>query len=139
MFYGCTLLEVAPSLPSTTLANYCYDSMFARCTSLTQAPKLPATTLTDSCYNYMFELTSLTQAPELPASTLIKYCYQGMFRSCKKLKYVKCLATNITATDCVAYWLDRVAKPGDFYAPASTDWTYGENGIPYGWTRHDIT
>ena len=139
MFYGCTLLEVAPSLPSTTLANYCYDSMFARCTSLTQAPKLPATKLTNSCYNYMFELTSLTQAPELPASTLIKYCYQGMFRSCKKLNYVKCLATNITATDCVAYWLDSVAKPGDFYAPASTNWTYGEQGIPWGWTRHDIT
>ena len=139
MFYGCTLLEVAPSLPSTTLANYCYDSMFARCTSLTQAPKLPATTLTDSCYNYMFELTSLTQAPELPASTLIKYCYNGMFRGCKKLNYVKCLATNITATDCVAYWLENVAKPGDFYAPASTNWTFGVSGIPRGWTRHDIT
>ena len=140
MFYGCTLLEVAPSLPSTTLANYCYDSMFARCTSLTQAPKLPATVLTDSCYNYMFELcTSLTQAPELPASTLIKYCYNGMFRTCKKLNYVKCFATDISATDCVAYWLESVAKPGDFYAPASTNWTYGESGIPRGWTRHDIT
>ena len=140
MFYGCTLLEVAPSLPSTTLANYCYDYMFRGCTSLTQAPKLPATTLTNSCYNYMFDLcTSLTQAPELPASTLIKYCYNGMFRSCKKLNYVKCLATNITATDCVEYWLENVAKPGDFYTPASTDWTFGASGIPYGWTRHDIT
>ena len=140
MFYGCTLLEVTPSLPSTTLANYCYDYMFARCTSLVQAPKLPATTLTNSCYNYMFELcTSLTQAPELPATTLAKYCYNGMFRGCTKLNYVKCLATDTSATDCVAFWLEGVTTTGDFYAPVATNWTFGTSGIPYGWTRHDIT
>ena len=140
MFYGCTLLEVAPSLPSTTLANYCYDSMFSRCASLTQAPNLPATTLTNSCYSYMFELCkSLTQAPELPASTLIKYCYIGMFWGCSKLNYVKCLATSISAEHCTDSWLYEVSTTGDFYTPASTNWTSGANGIPTIWTRHNIT
>ena len=47
-------LTTAPELPATTLANFCYASMFQDCTSLTQAPALPATTLADNCYYYMF-------------------------------------------------------------------------------------
>ena len=140
MFEGCTSLTQAPELPSTTLALYCYNSMFYGCTSLTQAPELPATTLTNCCYQYMFlGCASLTKAPELPATILTRYCYNGMFRGCTKLNYVKCLATNIDVTGCVMYWLSGVATTGDFYAPASTNWTTGENGIPQGWTRHDIT
>ena len=54
MFYGCTSLTIAPSLPATTLGTYCYSNMFQGCTSLTIAPELPATTLANSCYRYMF-------------------------------------------------------------------------------------
>ena len=35
MFYGCTSLTTAPSLPATKLAHYCYNQMFYGCTSLT--------------------------------------------------------------------------------------------------------
>ena len=35
-------------LPATTLADYCYNSMFSGCRSLTTAPELPATTLANS-------------------------------------------------------------------------------------------
>ena len=87
MFYGCTSLTAAPSLPATTMAIYCYASMFRGCTSLTAAPSLPATTLANSCYYYMFYgCTSLTAAPSLPATTLANYCYASMFRDCKKIK-----------------------------------------------------
>ena len=73
-------------LPSTTLSNYCYCSMFQDCTSLTTAPELIATTLTQNCYDYMFKnCTSLVQAPELPATTLANYCYEGMFNGCSSL------------------------------------------------------
>ena len=34
MFSGCTSLTVAPELPATTLADYCYNGMFSGCTSL---------------------------------------------------------------------------------------------------------
>ena len=37
-----------------TMANYCYSSMFYGCTSLTTAPSLPATTLANRCYLSMF-------------------------------------------------------------------------------------
>ena len=140
MFYNCTNLKQAPELPATTLANRCYNAMFYGCTSLTQAPELPATTLTDSCYIFMFYgCSNLTQAPELPAATLADSCYYSMFQYCKKLNYVKCLAIDTSATDCTKNWLSNVASTGDFYTPASTNWTTDENGIPSGWTRHDIT
>ena len=166
MFKGCTSLTQAPELPATTLTSCCYNIMFSGCTSLVQAPELPATTLVESCYRYMFNgCTSLTQAPELPAITLANYCYSNMFKGCTsltrapelpattlkivcysnmfngcvKLNYVKCLATDISAANCTASWLEGVATTGDFYAPVTTRWTTNSySGIPTGWTRHNI-
>ena len=58
---------------------------------------LPATTLTEGCYDNMFSgCSGIEKAPELPAPTLVKDCYQEMFAGCSKLKYVKCLATDIS-------------------------------------------
>ena len=61
-----------------------------------------------------------------------------MFYGCTKLNYVKCLATNISAPDCTARWLSNVASAGDFYTHATINWMPGTDGIPRGWTRHDI-
>ena len=86
MFSGCTSLTTAPELPATTSLPGCYESMFYDCTSLTTAPELPATTLSTRCYYYMFfGCTSLTTAPELPATTLAYYCYFYMFSGCTSL------------------------------------------------------
>lgn len=86
MFYGCTSLTTAPELSATTLANYCYDGMFSRCTSLTTAPELPSTTLASGCYDAMFQgCTALTTAPELNATTLANSCYSFMFDGCTNL------------------------------------------------------
>lgn len=101
MFQYCTNLTAAPELPATTLADGCYVFMFWYCRNLTTAPELPATTLVDSCYNGMFrDCTSLITAPELSATTLASYCYHTMFFGCTNLNYIKCLATDISATDC---------------------------------------
>lgn len=77
------------------MADRCYYSMFYGCTSLTAAPSLPATTLAGYCYYYMFYgCTSLTAAPSLPATTLADYCYASMFRYCTKIK----LSTTASGT-----------------------------------------
>ena len=167
MFYGCTSLTTAPALPATKLADNCYEYMFQGCTSLKTAPALPATTLADSCYSYMFYgctslttapsalpstsvwhncynsmfrgCTSLTTAPELPATTSLgRYCYQAMFMGCTSLNYIKCLATDISATDCTSYWVSGVASTGTFVKnPDMTSWPTGVSGIPTGWTVQD--
>ena len=67
--------------------TYCFRNLFYQCSSLTSAPSLPATTLTSGCYYYMFrECTNLETLPELPATTLTNYCYYNMFRDCSKIK-----------------------------------------------------
>ena len=76
--------------------------MFSGCTSLTTAPELPINSLAPTCYNYMFAgCTSLTQAPELPATELQSFCYASMFAGCISLNYIKMLATDITAENCL--------------------------------------
>lgn len=125
-------------LPATTLVDYCYGIMFKGCTSLTSAPSLPATTLTYICYSNMFNgCTALTTAPVLPATTLADSCYLEMFYGCMALTEVTCLATDISATDCVNSWLNDVAASGTLYkAPAMTGWVEGTN-YPSGWTLTD--
>lgn len=161
MFFGCTNLTTAPELPATTLAGSCYGSMFYGCTALTAAPELPATTLADSCYRNMFYGTNLTVAPELPATTLVKscyscmfwnctnlttapelpattlkdFCYGSMFKGCTKLNYIKMLATDISAKNCLYNWVNGVTSTGTFVKnPAMTTLSTGASGIPSGWT-----
>ena len=164
MFGGCTALTTAPVLPATTLAQYCCQYMFNGCTSLTTAPALPATTLAWGCYRYMFSgcsnltttpatlpattlvnycyeqmfstCSSLTTAPELPATTLVDYCYDFMFNKCSHLNKVTTYANNISARNCIEYWLNGVAATGDFYNMGGATYTSGTSGIPNGWTVH---
>ena len=136
MFSRCTGLTSAPELPATTLATYCYDSMFQGCTSITSAPELPATKLANYCYNSMFYgCTNLVNAPVLPAKTLKSGCYRYMFYGCRSLNYIKCLATDISASNCLSNWVNGVASSGTFVKDANmTSWTTGTSGIPTGWT-----
>ena len=139
LFSGCTGLTSAENLilPATTLADSCYSYMFYNCSSLTAAPQLPATTLADWCYGDMFHgCTSLRTAPELPAATLVDYCYMFMFQGCTSLNYIKCLATDISASDCTVYWVFDVSPTGTFVKAASMNgWIRDDSdGIPNGWT-----
>ncbi len=149
-------------MPATTLSTYCYRATFANCPLLTTPPELPATTLSEGCYWYMFDNdTALTVAPDLPSTTLAVGCYVGMFHSCRGLttapdlyaetlpvsaytgmfddcihiNYIKCLATNISASYSTINWVRSVAASGTFVKNGSmSDWTIGINGIPTNWT-----
>ena len=139
MFFGCTSLTTTPELPATILSKECYNTMFCNCTSLTTAPILSATTLQGSCYFNMFQgCTSLTTAPELLATTLVSQCYMQMFLGCSNLNYIKCIATDISASNCTRYWVNDVSSNGTFVKTAGmNDWGSGNNGIPENWTVED--
>ena len=140
MYYNCYNLKEIPEFHVTTLGERCFDTMFYQCTSLTKAPKLPVIQLRVECYSNMFRgCTSLAEAPELPATTLTQQCYQYMFNGCTNLNYIKCLATDISATDCTTNWVNSVASTGTFVkADGMNDWTIDSvNGIPIGWTLHN--
>lgn len=118
------------------LKAYCGYALFKNCSALVSSPILPATTLAEYCYRSMFAACSgLIVAPELPATILQTNCYAYMFTSCTKLKYIKCLATNISAIDCTTGWVNKVASSGTFVKNSSMNsWTQGTSGIPNGWT-----
>lgn len=136
MFSYCENLKTSPELPATTLANNCYECMFSNCYNLTVAPSLPATILTDWCYALMFEnCYSLTTAPKLSAKTLAECSYGWMFYCCENLNNITMLATDISASDCLAGWVDGVASTGTFTkAKTMTSLQRGIDGIPDNWT-----
>lgn len=140
MFKDATgLIDASNLVLPTGLTLSCFKGMFSGCTHMTVGPELPATVLVQGCYESMFEgCTSLTNAPELPATVLVHSCYMGMFSGCTSLSYVKCLATDISANACTAYWLYNVSVSGTFVKAASmSGWTRDIYGIPSGWTVVD--
>ena len=138
IFSGCTGLTSAPELPATTLTSACYFHMFSGCTGLTSAPELPATKLTTACYSSMFEgCTGLTSAPELPATKLATNCYQYMFSGCTNLSLIKVSLTNWTRRN-TASWVSGVSPTGTFYKPTALLEEYGVDRIPTGWTVVNI-
>lgn len=160
MFYGCGALVSLPPLLSTALAGNCYANLAFGCASLLNAVPLPATTLANGCYNSMYYgCTSLTKGSDLPATNLVLNCYymmyngcssltdtgtlgflvtaesscDRMFQSCSHLNYIKCLATDISATNCLRNWTNGVVANGTFIQAEGVEWPRGASGIPTGW------
>ena len=137
MFHNCTSLTTAPTFTVEETAEKCCYNMFRKCSklSLVGSIELPAMTLTQDCYRELFrECTNLTSAPVLPAPTLAQECYRQMF-SKSGIKTIICLATNISAQDCLNEWVSDVGSGGIFYKdPNMSDFPEGAHGIPQGWT-----
>ena len=68
LFSGCKSLAKAPLLMNA-LATNCYEYMFYGCSALTQAPSLPATTLTQKCYQSMFSGCQSLKEVRISATT----------------------------------------------------------------------
>lgn len=141
MFRDCEYLTAAPTLPATTLAKYCYSMMFDG-TSITVAPELPATTLEQGCYFSMFQsCTALTTPPLLPAPVLAPICYLSMFYGCTSLTHLVCLATDISATNCVYNILANIRTTGYFYKSpdiSASTWESTQE-TPTRWQIRDYT
>lgn len=116
--------------------DFTVSNMFSGCTGIIDASNLVLAPSTSSSgrYSSMFEgCTSLTKAPVLPAKTLQSMSYKGMFSGCTSLEYIKCLATNISATYCLYKWVAGVPSGGTFVKKEGVTWPTGGSGIPSGW------
>lgn len=60
------------------------------------------------------------------------------FGGCSSLKSITASFVDITASQALTGWVNGVAVTGDFYCPQALTIPTGVNGIPAGWTRHDI-
>ena len=143
MFHNCTSLTSAPSFTVEETAEKCCYNMFRKCSNLVNVGsiQLPAKTLSPDCYRELFrECSKLTTAPVLPAPTLVQECYRQMFSS-SGIKSIVCLATDISAMDCLNEWVSGVPSSGTFYtAPGMTNaFPSGSHGIPSGWEVEEYT
>jgi len=113
MFNGCNELASVPSdlLPATSLATYCYNSMFQNCAKLEKTPKLPAETLNSYCYWNMFDgCTKLNEA-------WVKADYKNDFNQCDNM-FNGCNTAGVLHTTNSATWS---GKTGNLVAEDS--WT----------------
>ena len=128
---------------TTLTTQRSFYALFSSQTTLKNAENLilPATTLASECYASMFDsCTSLTSAPVLPATKLVSYCYSCMFQGCSKLNKITMLATNISSSSCLDYWVYGVASSGTFIKhPNMTSLSTGTSGIPNGWVVYNLT
>ena len=163
MFYGCTSLTSAPSLPATSLPLSCYSYMFYGCSALVTVPDINITSITNTyAMQSMFQnCTSLVHCPiksfpstitvgclaeafrdcsnledicALPAATLENFSYRQLIRG-TKVTYIKMLATDISASNCLNNWVYGVPSSGLFVKNINAAWTTtGNSGVPTNWT-----
>lgn len=134
-----TNIGKAPKLPvSKVIPSTCYANMFNKCSNLNNVDniELSADEIgTEACLQMFYYCSKLRQGPVLKIATLNNSCYKNMFKGCSNLNYIKCLATDISATDCTYDWLNGVRNTGTFVKSANmSGWTTGTSGIPAGWT-----
>ena len=149
MFYGCTGLTSSEKLllPATTLQEDCYAHMFQGCINMTKTTSiLPATSMPVSCYDNMFQnCYSLTTAPDIMAESSVSNIGSpagNMFNGCTSLTYIKCMFNGNVGGLVPPFndWVVGVGSTGTFVKnPNMTGWSFGDDGIPNGWTIIDAS
>lgn len=137
LFMGLKILNAENLvLPCTSVGMGAYLYIFSSCELMVKGPKeLPATSIGNNAYQNMFyNCRVLIKSPTIYVGTLSNYSLSYMFSDCRSLQYIKCLATDISATDCTKEWVYDVSATGTFVKAVGTTWTTGINGIPNGWT-----
>ena len=74
MFSSCSALKMAPALPATTLADFCYMGMFSGCTALSSVTMLATDVSAYMCLeNWLNEAGTNVQGGACPTLTLYNY------------------------------------------------------------------
>lgn len=112
LFYECTVLTVAPTLPLAKFADYAYEFLFGGCLNLVEGPEeLPAPTLTEGCYSDMFyNCQKLLRAPVIKAKTTAKDCCYNMFKQCKSITKAPELLPSEMSENCYAHMFEGCDK-----------------------------
>ena len=123
---------------TSVFSNQCFYSLFSNSSVVDAGNLVLPTGLYDECFSSMFKgCSNLTTAPEILATTLEDDSCGNMFVDCRNLNYIKCMATDISATNCLYNWVKRVSSSGTFVKAAGVSWPSGNSGIPTGWTVVD--
>lgn len=121
---------------SDSCAPYCFANLFKKCSFLLNngAFTLPSMSLAEGCYHSMFfDCHSILSAPDLPARELVTKCYYAMFEHCHSLNSVN-VSFSSWLSGATSWWMYVVPSEGTFTCPSDLPQTRGRDNIPEGWT-----
>lgn len=129
------------NMRSLSAYPYTFYNLFRSC-NVVEAGSLvmPATEFaSDLTYGNMFvDCSGLKTAPVMPGAVLGNRSHWHMFNNCTSLRWMKCLATDISAYQCTNNWLENASTVGLFVKnPAMSSWPRTITGIPSGWNVED--
>lgn len=138
-FQGCSALTDVSGLKMTLgqLRTKVFYYTFRSCTGLVTPPPISftsfATSSSENCLGMFYDCSSLESSFPLLPTTLVSKCYYAMFNNCRKLASVKCLATDLSATNCIYVWLANTSSTGVFIQAENVAYPRSSSGIPTGW------
>lgn len=139
LFFGCTKLIYADELilPTKLDFTHCFYRLFRGCSNLLTSPNLfeidasPRNTFQEmfhSCSKLTSDILINSTKPGLQG-------YNNMLYGCSQLNYIKMLATDISASNCLLNWVQGVSATGIFVKNINATWTTtGNSGVPTNWT-----
>ena len=139
LFYGCTKLIYADELilPTKLDFTHCFYRLFRNCSNLLTSPNLfeidasPRNTFHEMFYSCSKLISEILINSTKPG---IQSC-QTMLYDCRQLNYIKMLATDISANNCLLNWVQGVSATGIFVKNINATWTTtGNSGVPTNWT-----
>ena len=148
MFYKCTGLFKAPSIPNVEVCPGCYFQMFHGCTNLVEGPsELPSKTLASECYyNMFYHCTNLKKGPIIRGDGIVYHAFWNMFYQCENLQSLTILNSKGNTADgnnshyvssstwCYYHWLYGVRDNGTITVNKDAQWNNdSKTGIPSSW------
>ena len=139
LFNSCDI-KSSPLMPAATIHGSSYHRMYRYCTLLVNVRSLDVVNVTGfAAMRGMFQgCTALESIPLLKGTAISQSGYREMFSGCSSLEEIRTMMTDISASQALSGWVNGVAATGNFYCPQALTIPTGADGIPTGWTRHDI-
>lgn len=135
LFKQCSAIRYTEQLilPSKTLADSCYQQMFAYCANMYNSPIIEAVNMASmSCHSMFYSCSNLIYGPALKATETVDSCYSSMFYSCYNLQQLQVKFTEWRGD--TSHWVQSVYNEnGTFVCPAELQVLYDQNHIPSGW------
>ena len=146
--YGSMLSLIESPSVSTSLSNNCfYNGIYSKGSNgikVLTSPEFPTLSISASQAVYRgfyYDFPSIIVGPDLPAATVGNYGYSYMFNGCTNLRYMKVLATNVSASNAIYKMMNNgggISSEGDFVvrtdAPSAL-----KSAVPSGWKTHKNT
>lgn len=146
--YGSILSLIESPSISTSLSNNCfYNGIYSKGSNgikVLTSPEFPSTNISGSTAAYRgfyYDFPSIIVGPDLPAATVGQQGYSYMFNGCTNLRYMKVLATSVSANNAIKNMMNNgggISSEGDFVvrtnAPSALT-----GAVPSGWKTHKNT